>query len=149
MEEKRPNVPEWNKMRRFFGDELFNKIENYDVSEKKKIPKYATAKALKKMVKKIPIEDVNQQSIAIGALLDWINETLEAREKAVVVRRIEEKIKAAEEEQARKEAEEAAAEAAREAEEARREAEEAEAEARREAEEAEAEEKKDVENDEE
>lgn len=109
MEDKRPNVADWNKMRPCFGDEMFNKIENFNISEKKTIPKYATVKNLKRMIKKIDDEEINKISIAIGALLNWIRETLEAREKAIIVRKIEEKAQReeAERERLEREAEEA------------------------------------------
>merc|ERR1712210_423990 len=88
------------------------------------IPKYRQTASLLALIDGIEVEEINNKSVAVGALLDWCKRVLEVRERAKVKLAKEKEIeearlqREAEEEAARKaqEEEEAAAKAAEEAE---------------------------------
>merc|ERR1712032_430297 len=138
---------DWSKMKMNFNNEFFTTLQAYDPAEtvgkegkkkkskkpakkgkkKKKvqvIPKYRQTASLLALIDGIEVEEINNKSVAVGALLDWCKQVLEVRERAKVKLAKEKEIeearlaREAEVEAARKaqEEEEAAAKAAEEAE---------------------------------
>lgn len=130
------NKTDWLKMKMNFNNEFFTKLQEYDPaatvadeskkkkSKKKKgkkvakIPKYRQTEALQKMVEGLEVADMNAKSVAVGALLEWVVQVLDVRNKAKVKLEkealIEEERLKREEEEAKAKAEaDAAAEAAK------------------------------------
>ena len=134
---------DWAKLKMHFNNDFFTTLQAYDPTdtvwqEGKKmkskkggkikkvhvIPKYRQTASLLALIDGIEVGEINNKSVAVGALLDWCKQVLEVRERAKVKLAKEKEIeearlaREAEEEAARKaqEEEEAAAKAAEEAE---------------------------------
>jgi hypothetical protein len=74
------------KMRKNFGSTLFEKIQEYDPSAKKKIKPYQKIDSIAGLVAGLNTDSLNQMSVAYGAVFEWVSAAV-ATKKVIVDQR--------------------------------------------------------------